>query len=370
MPVEEKKKKAKKASKASNKSTDQTISTPTNGCYVCHKTNEGTDKQTMLTCKTCGLKVHAGCYENTHFSLKYADSWECVDCKKCEVCKDANYREGNEILMCNRCDKGYHQLCCSEKFRTVPEGDKPWFCESCVDYLKEKKQKKKRKVEKPVTKSESAESLFKLKPGKHQKVEDKQAPIATTTPSSNETTSTIKSSTPPPPPSSSVSSTNGSTNDKEPVLESNGHKKEQHAQTEVAKENINIFIIYKTQQSTLYSCSFPFPSLDGPTSQNRSLWSDKYFKQLCTVIFNRLSNKMKDLIEDKCVNAEIKKMVKENTFIIDRVALKEKDRFGGDILVDLDRIYFEDYELRSGDTLVVDLSIETKSNGQTIRWSQ
>ncbi|KAL9643077.1 hypothetical protein ABK040_003878 [Willaertia magna] len=111
-------------------------------CFVCHKSERETPNDLMLTCKSCGFKIHLKCYENEHFSRKFAKDWECIECKCCNVCGGAEYSEGNEILFCNRCDKGFHQLCCPPKFRTIPKEDKPWFCEGCYEYLKQKKIKK------------------------------------------------------------------------------------------------------------------------------------------------------------------------------------------------------------------------------------
>lgn len=45
----------------------------------------------------------------------------------CEECKSADNAEN--MLLCDKCDKGYHMACLSPPIKSVPAGD--WFCQSC-----------------------------------------------------------------------------------------------------------------------------------------------------------------------------------------------------------------------------------------------
>ncbi|KAF6843947.1 origin recognition complex subunit 4 [Colletotrichum musicola] len=47
----------------------------------------------------------------------------------CEVCSKPDSKPGNRMLLCDGCDKGYHQKCCGVP--KVPKGD--WYCKDCVE---------------------------------------------------------------------------------------------------------------------------------------------------------------------------------------------------------------------------------------------
>jgi histone demethylase JARID1 len=46
----------------------------------------------------------------------------------CEKCKGGHYEE--KIILCDRCDKGWHMFCLSPAMENVPDGD--WVCPSCI----------------------------------------------------------------------------------------------------------------------------------------------------------------------------------------------------------------------------------------------
>ena len=54
------------------------------------------------------------------------------ECAPCTVCGEAEWVEGNEILLCdgNGCASTYHLFCLDRPLRCVPEGD--WFCPECA----------------------------------------------------------------------------------------------------------------------------------------------------------------------------------------------------------------------------------------------
>ncbi len=45
----------------------------------------------------------------------------------CEVCGDPE--DGDHMLICDGCEKGYHMYCLKPKLKAIPEGD--WFCKGC-----------------------------------------------------------------------------------------------------------------------------------------------------------------------------------------------------------------------------------------------
>ncbi|KAI8088361.1 hypothetical protein BDF21DRAFT_334709, partial [Thamnidium elegans] len=49
-----------------------------------------------------------------------AYDWQCNDCKSCLVCQSKN--DEDKIVICNRCDRGYHTFCCDPPLKNIPEG--------------------------------------------------------------------------------------------------------------------------------------------------------------------------------------------------------------------------------------------------------
>ncbi|KAG9230465.1 origin recognition complex subunit 4 C-terminus-domain-containing protein [Amylocarpus encephaloides] len=45
----------------------------------------------------------------------------------CSICSKLNSRKGNQILLCDKCNSGFHQKCCA--VLVIPEGE--WFCKEC-----------------------------------------------------------------------------------------------------------------------------------------------------------------------------------------------------------------------------------------------
>lgn len=46
----------------------------------------------------------------------------------CEKCKGGHYED--KIILCDRCDKGWHMFCLAPAVEKVPEGE--WVCPSCI----------------------------------------------------------------------------------------------------------------------------------------------------------------------------------------------------------------------------------------------
>ena len=305
-------------------------------CSICLKTARQTPDMLMLNCKTCGFKIHAACYDNQHFSHKFADGWQCVECKVCEVCKSAEYKEDNQILMCNRCDRGYHQNCCKLKFRNIPKDDKPWFCEGCYNYLKEKKEKKKNK------KRKQNEEKAPQQNGVSEK--------AVTT----STISTLATSTPATAPTTTPATT-----------------AVQPSSQPEPSQKINIFVVYRLDEKKIYATPLSInniPLKDGksnitpgrivqiPKTDEMRDVAAQYNKELRELIFKRFTTKIDEIVNDPSCESDIRDLVTNKKFVIRCVSAKARDRFGSDTNLEVDRWFFEDYGLKEDDLICVDLN--------------
>ncbi|XVF10114.1 hypothetical protein REPUB_Repub07fG0155200 [Reevesia pubescens] len=65
--------------------------------------------------------------------LKNEDGFDCDDVC-CEICGFGDF--GSKLLLCDKCDKGYHMFCLRPILVSVPKG--PWFCPSCSNIKKPK----------------------------------------------------------------------------------------------------------------------------------------------------------------------------------------------------------------------------------------
>ena len=57
----------------------------------------------------------------------------------CKICKTENAETDDQLLLCDKCDQGYHTFCIDPPLTSIPTDDK-WFCSPCM--------KKKRKSSK------------------------------------------------------------------------------------------------------------------------------------------------------------------------------------------------------------------------------
>lgn len=60
---------------------------------------------------------------------------------KCKTCKKSG--DAEKLLLCDKCDKGYHMYCLKPPLKRVPRGD--WFCESCSKRMSAKEKRKREK---------------------------------------------------------------------------------------------------------------------------------------------------------------------------------------------------------------------------------
>ncbi|XP_058979847.1 supporter of activation of yellow protein [Musca domestica] len=99
-------------------------------CAVClrpHNRNLNDMPELFVQCYTCRRKVHPSCIEMPRrMTLRVRNyNWQCADCKCCIKCKQK--QDGNKMLYCEQCDRGFHIYCLGIK--AVPEGR--WSCNRC-----------------------------------------------------------------------------------------------------------------------------------------------------------------------------------------------------------------------------------------------
>jgi hypothetical protein len=62
---------------------------------------------------------------SSHSNIKVPDNLLTMVCEKC---KGGHHED--KIILCDRCDKGWHMFCLSPPLETVPEGE--WICPTCI----------------------------------------------------------------------------------------------------------------------------------------------------------------------------------------------------------------------------------------------
>jgi len=95
-------------------------------CCTCRKPYEKEDK--ISKCTVCLRSSHIECLgitEEQHGVIQTYE-WACIECKTCAICATA--RNEDQIIFCDRCDRGYHTFCVA--LRSIPKG-KIWTCRIC-----------------------------------------------------------------------------------------------------------------------------------------------------------------------------------------------------------------------------------------------
>ncbi|QRV75053.1 histone acetyltransferase SAS3 [Ceratobasidium sp. AG-Ba] len=105
---------------------------PERVCSFC----EGNDQKNkldmpeqMVSCAVCGSSGHpscAGIQGLDQVIRTYA--WRCQECKECEVCKSKG--DDSKLLLCDKCDRGWHYDCLTPPLHHPPRGD--WACPLCT----------------------------------------------------------------------------------------------------------------------------------------------------------------------------------------------------------------------------------------------
>lgn len=91
-------------------------------CTTCGATD---DSAALLQCFNCAIYYHWYCAGLTQPPVDGASSsWRCPVCKVCELCLSAGAEE--HVLVCDRCDRGYHTYCLRPPLSFIPLGE--WLC--------------------------------------------------------------------------------------------------------------------------------------------------------------------------------------------------------------------------------------------------
>jgi hypothetical protein len=99
----------------------------------------------FLTCCDCGSSGHPHCLKYNTSLTQYLQEknikWQCYECKRCSVCLETC----NSLLLCDKCDRGYHKECCNPKLSKRPKGD--FICHVCKEMtLSQEKEKQQQQV--------------------------------------------------------------------------------------------------------------------------------------------------------------------------------------------------------------------------------
>jgi len=96
-----------------------------NTCCTCREKFEDEDKSQL--CSVCMRSSHTGCLgiPDEQYDVIKRYKWSCIECKVCAICSQARNEE--QILFCDRCDRGYHTFCVA--LRAIPKG--LWTCRIC-----------------------------------------------------------------------------------------------------------------------------------------------------------------------------------------------------------------------------------------------
>lgn len=93
----------------------------------------------LIQCNECGscgtykhlTAGHASCMQWDPAGKKLAVvqtyDWRCMECKICEVCLSKG--DDEQIMFCDRCDRGWHLYCLRPALKKPPKGD--WYCPMC-----------------------------------------------------------------------------------------------------------------------------------------------------------------------------------------------------------------------------------------------
>ena len=91
-------------------------------CLRLEKSNQNGIHDKFLTCNDCGSHGHGQCLKYSCTLVDFIRSrevkWQCIECKKCNVC----LATCESLLLCDRCDRGYHKECCQPPLSKRPKG--------------------------------------------------------------------------------------------------------------------------------------------------------------------------------------------------------------------------------------------------------
>lgn len=79
-------------------------------CRKCGIAGDESQSNQLITCSLCGMSGHSqclGCSPTLLNRIKQFPYWECIDCKKCPICKSHD----EQLFVCGDCDRGFHLKC-------------------------------------------------------------------------------------------------------------------------------------------------------------------------------------------------------------------------------------------------------------------
>lgn len=122
-------------------------------CLMPATSNPEGETEPLLVCKDCGAKAHPSCMDYSPELARKSQlfPWQCMACKICAVCHDPE--NGECMLFCDSCDKGYHVSCHKPKIVGKPNGK--WVCYQCNEETAEKTSQIKINSSLPIKKSPS-----------------------------------------------------------------------------------------------------------------------------------------------------------------------------------------------------------------------
>ena len=108
-------------------------------CQVCRRRD---DEDKMLLCDNCNHGYHTFCL-SPPLNAVPAGKWFCPACvprpnppaetdpdTACVVCGSTSVTKGGKpMLLCDKCDRGFHMKCLRPPLTNVPSGD--WYCPDC-----------------------------------------------------------------------------------------------------------------------------------------------------------------------------------------------------------------------------------------------
>ncbi|CAO3569418.1 unnamed protein product [Mortierella alpina] len=89
----------------------------------------------LITCIDCRKCWHPSCIKlEPELALREDVPWQCVHCKTCQKCQSSNNE--HKMMMCEKCDRGWHCYCLDTPLETVPRHD--FYCDECIERYPEK----------------------------------------------------------------------------------------------------------------------------------------------------------------------------------------------------------------------------------------
>lgn len=100
-------------------------------CLRPEKSNPLGQYDKFLTCCDCASSGHTYCLKYSPNLIEHLRTqnikWQCIECKKCSVC----LMTCESMLLCDKCDRGYHKECCQPALSKRPKGQ--FVCHVCKE---------------------------------------------------------------------------------------------------------------------------------------------------------------------------------------------------------------------------------------------